>query len=95
MNPAHERLSVHITGRVQGVFFRAFVRAEAGKRGIAGKAWNEPDGLLRIEAEGEHSKLEEFLAECRRGPAGARVDGVTASFTPAIGEFESFSITSR
>lgn len=92
MNPARERLLIRVKGKVQGVFFRDFVRAEAGKRGIAGKAWNEPNGSLRIEAEGERSALEELLAACRHGPRGARVDEVTASFTQATGGFTTFSV---
>lgn len=92
MNPVRERLSIRITGKVQGVFFRDFARRAAGKLGIVGEAKNEPDGSLRIEAEGERMRLDEFLAECRRGPRGANVEKVRASFAPATGEFETFSI---
>jgi acylphosphatase len=69
-------LVVH--GRVQGVFFRAFVRAEAERRGVRGRAANAADGTVRIHLEGEPEAVATVAAACATGPAGARVDRVEA-----------------
>ncbi len=66
-----------VTGRVQGVFFRASAREEAVRLGIDGLARNEPDGSVRIEAEGEPDALDRFVAWCGRGPDFADVKAVT------------------
>lgn len=66
---------VRIVGRVQGVGFRAFVRAKARERGLVGWVRNLPDGRsLEAHLEGPRGRVEEVLAELLRGPAWARVD---------------------
>jgi acylphosphatase len=87
---AAARLRVHITGRVQMVGFRAFTQDEAARLGIVGWVRNTPDGAVAVVAEGERTALEEFLAALRRGPHGARVDDVTASWSPPENEFDDF-----
>lgn len=72
--PGH--YSIRVTGRVQGVFYRASARAEAERLGLNGFVRNEPDGSVYAEAEGETDALERFVEWCRRGPPQARVDGV-------------------
>lgn len=67
---------IRISGRVQGVFYRASARAEGERLGLAGFVRNEPDGSVYAEAEGEEGALERFLAWCRKGPPMARVEGV-------------------
>jgi len=65
-----------IRGRVQGVFFRAFVRAEADRRNVRGRATNEPDGSVRVHLEGDPEAVAAVAAACGRGPSGSRVDRV-------------------
>ena len=72
--PVH--YSIRVTGKVQGVFYRASARAEAERLGLKGFVRNESDGSVYAEAEGEAEALELFLAWCRRGPPHARVDAV-------------------
>jgi len=72
--PKH--LSIRVTGRVQGVFFRASAKAEAERLGIAGSARNEDDGTVLIEAEGENAALDQFVSWCGRGPDFAKVSAV-------------------
>lgn len=70
------RLRLRITGRVQGVGFRWFVRERARRLGLAGWVRNEPDGAVLVEVEGDAAgvgRLAEMVAE---GPDGALVDGV-------------------
>lgn len=67
-------LAVH--GRVQGVFFRAFVRAEAERRGVRGRAVNAGDGTVRVHLEGDPEAVAAVAAACTAGPERARVDRV-------------------
>ena len=66
-----------VTGRVQGVFYRASTARVATGHGLRGHARNLPDGSVEVLAVGSPAALaalEEFL---RRGPPRAVVDGVT------------------
>ena len=69
-----KHISIKVTGKVQGVFFRASTREVASKLGLVGFVRNEPDGGVYIEAEGEEATLLEFTAWCRQGPRLAQVD---------------------
>lgn len=66
--------AIRVSGRVQGVGFRAGARREATRLGLAGFARNEPDGSVAIAVEGDEAALEAFVAWCRVGPPGARVE---------------------
>jgi acylphosphatase len=63
-----------ITGLVQGVGFRWFVRAEARRRGLAGCVRNLPDGSVEVVVRGPPSLLAGLETALASGPAGARVD---------------------
>lgn len=71
-----ERRGLRITGRVQGVGFRWFTRRTAGELGVRGSVRNRPDGSVEVHAEGPAEVLARFEERLRRGPRGARVDGV-------------------
>jgi acylphosphatase len=65
-----------LSGRVQGVGFRYFVRNLAREIGLSGRVRNLPDGRVEIEAAGDPEALARFEQEVRIGPPGARVTGV-------------------
>jgi acylphosphatase len=67
---------VEVTGRVQGVGFREFVRTIAQRLGIAGWVRNREDGAVELAAFGKASQVETLLAAVRRGPAGGNVQHV-------------------
>ena len=69
-----KHFSIHITGRVQGVFFRASAKEKADELGVRGTVRNNSDGSVAIEAEGPSESLEAFVQWCKRGPSRARVD---------------------
>ncbi len=68
--------SLHISGKVQGVFFRAKTKDKADVLGINGFVLNEKDGSVYVECEGEENVLKEFILWCHHGPSRARVDKV-------------------
>jgi len=71
-----EQLHCWISGRVQGVWFRASTRDEGAQLGLTGWARNLPDGRVEVIAQGERDRLESLLAWLHQGSPGARVDTV-------------------
>ncbi len=81
-----------VTGRVQGVSFRAWTQDEARARGLRGWVRNEADGSVRACIAGPADAVEGMVAALRDGPPAARVDGVaTAPGAPPEGR--DFAIT--
>jgi acylphosphatase len=72
-----KHFTIKVSGRVQGVFFRASTKAKAEELGISGYVQNEAEGEVYIEAEGEEESLEQFIAWCKRGPELAQVTSCT------------------
>ena len=68
-----------VSGRVQGVFFRASTQEVASRLGIVGYARNLPDGRVEVLACGEESALRELEAWLWEGPRYAEVSGVECS----------------
>jgi len=65
-----------ITGRVQGVGFRAWARREARRRNLRGWVRNRSDGSVEALAIGAAAEVDDFAQACHRGPAMARVAAV-------------------
>lgn len=84
-----KHLNIKVSGFVQGVFFRATAEKEAAKLEIKGFVRNEPNGSVYIEAEGEDSKLNEFVKWCRDGSEEAKVENIEISEGP-LKNFSSF-----
>jgi acylphosphatase len=70
------RRRVVVSGRVQGVAFRAATRAKAEACGVAGWVRNRPDGSVEAAFEGDAEAVELVLGFCRAGPRMARVERV-------------------
>ena len=68
---------VLVRGKVQGVGFRWFVREAARRAELAGWVQNRPDGGVEIEVAGTEEGIDFLLDAVRRGPPGARVEGVS------------------
>jgi acylphosphatase len=65
-----------VSGRVQGVFFRASTRERALKLGLRGHAVNLPDGRVEVVAAGDAEALEALAAWLEIGPRMAKVERV-------------------
>ena len=67
---------VRITGRVQGVGYRAWVEHRARAHGLEGWVRNRRDGSVEALFAGPADVVSEMVARCRRGPSSSRVDSV-------------------
>jgi|SRR5438309_7476321 acylphosphatase len=65
---------VTITGRVQGVGYRAWVEHEARARGLEGWVRNRRDGTVETLFAGRADIVSEMVARCRKGPSSANVE---------------------
>jgi acylphosphatase len=92
MDALTRRLTARVEGVVQGVGFRAFVAREARRLRVSGTVRNRPDGSVEVVAEGVPQSLRALEAALRRGPPGAVVRRVDATYSEARGEFTGFSI---
>ena len=69
----------HVSGRVQGVFFRASTREKALALGVSGFACNLPDGRVEVVALGESDAVASLIKWLWEGPPAAQVTGVEVS----------------
>lgn len=83
--------NIKVTGKVQGVFYRASTKEKAEELGIRGFVRNEPDGSVYIEAEGSENDLHKFLEWCEQGPPNAMVDEVHSAEGKVV-KFGNFQI---
>ena len=74
------RAHVHVSGRVQGVYFRATTRDEAHEAGVDGWVRNLPDGRVEAVFEGPEDAVESMVAFCREGSPAARVEDVAVEY---------------
>ncbi len=79
------RRHLRITGRVQGVFFRDWLREHAERADVRGWVRNCPDGTVEAVLEGRPAAVEKVVSFARSGPPHARVDGVEVSEEPHEG----------
>ena len=86
-----KKANILVSGRVQGVFYRASTREKALELGIKGWVMNKPDGSVYIAAEAEESKLDQFIEWCKKGPMMAKVDNIDISHQSPEG-FSSFEV---
>ena len=94
MNEQAEIVRVHVwvSGRVQGVGFRAFVQQNALLIGVTGWVRNVGYNTVEAVAEGTKTQIEQFLQMVKRGPSVSRVDESREEWEQATGEFRSFGV---
>ena len=87
-----QRVHILVSGRVQGVSFRAYTQQRASAFGLRGYVRNLPNGDVEIVAEGEREAFEKLLEWARHGPSGAAVMDVQVDLSEADDSFPDFSI---
>jgi acylphosphatase len=87
------RAHVYVTGRVQGVFFRAETEHLARSLGLTGWVRNLPDGRVEAIFEGEKEAVEKAVDFCRKGPPGAHVRDFHVEWKEWRGGFRDFKVT--
>ncbi len=73
---------VRITGRVQGVFFRAWTAEQARALGVSGWVRNCPDGSVEAQLAGEPEAVGRLIKRMQRGPPGAKVEHLVTHEAP-------------
>jgi acylphosphatase len=87
-----QRVHVWVSGRVQGVGFRAHVDYKARQIGVQGWVRNTGQAGVEAVAEGDLEKLALFVEAIKQGPAGARVMESRVEWESATGEFATFAV---
>lgn len=80
-----DRRHVLVTGRVQGVFFRASCAREAARLGVCGWVRNNVDGGVEAAFEGPAEKVAAMVAWCRQGPPRAVIEEIRVRAEPPEG----------
>jgi acylphosphatase len=75
------RAHVFVSGRVQGVFYRATTREQARDRGVDGWVRNLDDGRVEAVFEGSADAVEAMVEWCHEGSSRARVDDVDVEYS--------------
>ena len=68
---------VIVSGRVQGVWYRAWTQEQAVSRGLSGWVRNRTDGIVEAVFSGPDEAVASMLTAARTGPRLARVDDIT------------------
>lgn len=82
------RVRVVVSGRVQGVFYRAYCAERARELGLGGFVRNLRDGRVEAAFEGPEEDVDAMLAWCREGTPWSRVDHLEVIEDEPIGERE-------
>ena len=93
MRAGHKATIARISGRVQGVSFRVWTRAEATKLGLTGWVRNEGDGSVTALIAGSDAAVSALMKKLWTGPSGASVSNVTFEVVNLDEEPTSFRIT--
>lgn len=89
-----EKVRAHafISGRVQGVFYRAWTRKVATSLGLTGWARNLSDGRVEVLFEGSKKDIEEMIRRAKKGPNTSGVENIVVSWGKATGKYADFEI---
>ncbi|MDI6744515.1 MAG: acylphosphatase [Thermodesulfovibrionales bacterium] len=86
------RAHLLISGRVQGVFYRAFTEDAAQLLGLKGWVKNRSDGNVEAVFEGKKEDIESAIHSCYKGPPAAKVNNIEVKWEDFKNEFDTFSV---
>ncbi len=87
-----KRVHIYVSGRVQGVGFRAFVQHTAQTMNLTGWVKNLYDGRVEVLTEGLEDDINALIDMLKEGPIGSRVDSVDVNWEKYQGGQENFRI---
>ena len=90
--PKQVRASVVITGKVQGVCFRAETQRAAKQRNVQGWVGNRSNGSVEAVFEGDEPSVKAMLEWCWQGSPSSRVQYVDVRWETYVGDFDRFDI---
>lgn len=86
------RATITISGRVQGVFYRAFTSRISKSLNLKGYVHNLPQGNVEVIVEGSKNKIEELINHLKVGPPEAFVENVDVKWSDYTGQFVNFDV---
>jgi acylphosphatase len=86
------RARISVSGRVQGVGYRAFTVGVATERGLVGGVRNCEDGRVELEAEGPKHRIMSLITALKVGPPASRVTDIRVEWVTATGRHTDFAI---
>ena len=86
------RAHIWVTGRVQGVGFRAHVEYYGSKIGVTGWVRNVGYDTVETVAEGTRTQIDTFIKMVKQGPRASRVDEARVEYEDVTGEFKEFGV---
>jgi acylphosphatase len=92
LHMAKARAHISISGRVQGVFFRAYTQKAARAGNILGWVMNTRDGRVEAVLEGEKEQVENMINWCHQGSPMSHVTRVDVDWQEYTGEFHDFGV---
>ena len=81
-----------VSGTVQGIFFRGFVKKKADELGLMGFVRNLDSGDVEIVAEGEKEDINRLVDFCKKGPEHAMIQGIKTTEINWSGDYKEFKI---
>ncbi|HEX8751124.1 MAG TPA: acylphosphatase [Nitrospira sp.] len=91
-DPTAVRARISVSGRVQGVGYRAFTIRVATQRGLVGGVRNTDDGRVELEAEGPKDRILSLIEDLKAGPPASRVTAVQVEWETATGRQTDFRV---
>ena len=91
-DPTAVRARISVSGRVQGVGYRAFAIRVATQRGLVGGVKNTDDGRVELEAEGPQDRILSLIEDLKIGPPASRVTVVQVEWVAATGRQTDFRV---
>lgn len=90
--PSAVRARISVSGRVQGVGYRAFTVRVATEQGLVGGVRNCDDGRVELETEGHKDNIISLVERLKIGPPASRVTAVQVEWLKATGRFADFVV---
>ena len=87
-----KQVKIIISGEVQGIYFRAFIKDRASELGLTGYVKNLENHKIEVIAEGHELKLQKLVEHCKSGPPGAQIADVKINYLQYSGDFSRFKI---